>query len=90
MPPPFLVNAEGNPYSAEYQRLVPGRENLTNAQLIPNVITHENGISEIIGDRDAEDDADDRPNTDEAPARTRTRLLWLKNLIRPLDERTLS
>lgn len=68
MPPPFLVNSEGNPYESDLQRLVPGREHLTHAQLIPHVVTHENGLSEIIGDRAAEDDDDDdvaanRPST---------------------------
>lgn len=76
MPPPFLVDADGNPYSSELQRLVPGRENLTDAQLIPHIITNENGLSEIIGDRDA----------DEAELETvRNRNAWLKNLISPLD-----
>ena len=68
MPPPFLVNSEGNPYESDLQRLVPGREHLTHAQLSPHVVTHENGLSEIIGDRAAEDDDDDdvaanRPST---------------------------
>ncbi|XP_011188273.2 bromodomain and WD repeat-containing protein 3 [Zeugodacus cucurbitae] len=33
MPPPFLVNSEGNPYPVQYQRFVPGRENCTREQL---------------------------------------------------------
>ena len=48
MQPPFLVNADGNPYELEYQRLVPGRENLTDAQLNPHVITNERGLPEIV------------------------------------------
>nr|XP_049707984.1 bromodomain and WD repeat-containing protein 1 isoform X2 [Helicoverpa armigera] len=35
LPPPFLVDVEGAPHAPEYQRLVPGRENLALAQLIP-------------------------------------------------------
>lgn len=35
LPPPFLVDVEGAPHAPEYQRLVPGRENLTLSQLIP-------------------------------------------------------
>ncbi|XP_048003913.1 bromodomain and WD repeat-containing protein 3-like [Leguminivora glycinivorella] len=35
MPPPFLVDVEGAPHPPEYQRLVPGRENLALDQLIP-------------------------------------------------------
>lgn len=35
LPPPFLVDVEGAPHAPEHQRLVPGRENLALAQLIP-------------------------------------------------------
>ncbi|KAJ8703846.1 hypothetical protein PYW07_013140 [Mythimna separata] len=35
LPPPFLVDVEGAPHAPEYQRLVPGRENLALSQLIP-------------------------------------------------------
>ena len=38
MPPPFLVDVDGTPYPPTYQRLVPGRENLSRDQLIPNTI----------------------------------------------------
>lgn len=77
MPPPFLVNADGNPYGREYQRLVPGRENLCDAQLNPHVITNERGITEIIGDAEAEE------GTDVLTARRATQ--WLKDIIKPLD-----
>ncbi|CAF0748059.1 unnamed protein product [Brachionus calyciflorus] len=80
MPPPFLVDADGNPYDSELQRLVPGRENLTDAQLIPHIITNENGVSEIIGDREGEN-----VNENEEAARIRNRNVWVKNLITPLD-----
>ncbi|CAG2060725.1 unnamed protein product [Timema podura] len=38
MPPPFLVDVEGNPYPPAQQRLVPGREKCKVEQLIPNII----------------------------------------------------
>ncbi|XP_058119125.1 bromodomain and WD repeat-containing protein 3 [Anopheles coustani] len=37
MPPPFLVDIDGNPYPPALQRLVPGRENCPTDQLIPNI-----------------------------------------------------
>lgn len=37
MPPPFLVDVDGNPYPPAMQRLVPGRENCTNEQLVPDI-----------------------------------------------------
>ncbi|NWH58545.1 PHIP protein, partial [Geococcyx californianus] len=37
MPPPFLVDVDGNPHPARYQRLVPGRENCREEQLIPQM-----------------------------------------------------
>lgn len=36
MPPPFLVDVDGNPYTPIVQRLVPGRENCPSEQLIPD------------------------------------------------------
>lgn len=47
MPPPFLVDIDGNPYPPNYQRLVPGRENCSDSQLVPYVAVHNangNGI----------------------------------------------
>ncbi|XP_050676362.1 PH-interacting protein isoform X2 [Leptidea sinapis] len=35
MPPPFLVDVEGAPHDPLYQRLVPGRENLSLSELVP-------------------------------------------------------
>ncbi|XP_053693465.1 PH-interacting protein [Sabethes cyaneus] len=37
MPPPFLVDIDGNPYPPAMQRLVPGRESCPTDQLIPNI-----------------------------------------------------
>lgn len=36
MPPPFLVDVDGNPYTPVVQRLVPGRENCPSEQLVPD------------------------------------------------------
>lgn len=37
MPPPFLVDVDGNPHPPHYQRLVPGRESCKEEQLIPQL-----------------------------------------------------
>lgn len=37
MPPPFLVDVDGNPHPPALQRLVPGRESCPTDQLIPNI-----------------------------------------------------
>ncbi|XP_035759946.1 PH-interacting protein-like, partial [Neolamprologus brichardi] len=37
MPPPFLVDVDGNPHPPRYQRLVPGREDCRDEQLIPQM-----------------------------------------------------
>uniref|UniRef100_A0A8D2QI62 Bromodomain and WD repeat-containing protein 1 n=1 Tax=Zonotrichia albicollis TaxID=44394 RepID=A0A8D2QI62_ZONAL len=37
MPPPFLVDVDGNPHPTRFQRLVPGRENCKDEQLIPQL-----------------------------------------------------
>ena len=36
LPPPFLVDVEGNPYPSDIQRLVPGREHLAEKELLGN------------------------------------------------------
>lgn len=48
MPPPFLVDSEGNPYPPTLQRLVPGREHLKDDQLVPTVVVNANGDQEIL------------------------------------------
>jgi hypothetical protein len=45
MPPPFLVDIDGNPHSARYQRLVPGREECQDSQLVPMVVVNPSGES---------------------------------------------
>ncbi|KAM5281188.1 bromodomain and WD repeat-containing protein 1 [Ctenodactylus gundi] len=37
MPPPFLVDVDGNPHPTKYQRLVPGRENSADDHLVPQL-----------------------------------------------------
>ncbi|KAH8382855.1 hypothetical protein KR009_005611, partial [Drosophila setifemur] len=44
MPPPFLVDADGNPHPTKYQRFVPGRENCSTDQLIPNLTVGVDGV----------------------------------------------
>lgn len=48
MPPPFLVDIDGNPYPPVLQRLVPGRENLQGEQLIPNIAVGASGNQEVV------------------------------------------
>ncbi|XP_044740544.1 bromodomain and WD repeat-containing protein 3 isoform X3 [Chrysoperla carnea] len=48
MPPPFLVDVEGNPYPPYLQRLVPGREHCPGEQLIPNIAFGDGGAQEVI------------------------------------------
>lgn len=43
MPPPFLVDIDGNPYPPMLQRLVPGRENCKSDQLVPNIVVGNEG-----------------------------------------------
>ncbi|XP_068601910.1 bromodomain and WD repeat-containing protein 3 [Brachionichthys hirsutus] len=37
MPPPFLVDVDGNPHPPRFQRLVPGRENIAAQHLVPQL-----------------------------------------------------
>ncbi|KAM6946356.1 bromodomain and WD repeat-containing protein 3-like [Aplochiton taeniatus] len=37
MPPPFLVDVDGNPHPPRHQRLVPGRENISAEHLVPQL-----------------------------------------------------
>uniref|UniRef100_A0A8C3AG14 Bromodomain and WD repeat domain containing 3 n=1 Tax=Cyclopterus lumpus TaxID=8103 RepID=A0A8C3AG14_CYCLU len=49
MPPPFLVDIDGNPHPTHYQRLVPGRENCKEDQLVPQL-----GYMQVLGQQTAE------------------------------------
>ncbi|KAM8965151.1 bromodomain and WD repeat-containing protein 3 isoform 2-T2 [Sarcophilus harrisii] len=48
MPPPFLVDVDGNPHPTEFQRLVPGREHCKDQHLIPQLGYVANGDGEVI------------------------------------------
>ncbi|XP_018564263.1 bromodomain and WD repeat-containing protein 3 isoform X2 [Anoplophora glabripennis] len=50
MPPPFLVDMDGNPYPPMLQRLVPGREFCNVEQLVPNIVIGNEGTQEVIQD----------------------------------------
>lgn len=49
MPPPFLVDVDGNPYPAAFQRFVPGREDCTGEQLVPNITVGPEGLEIVEG-----------------------------------------
>ena len=48
MPPPFLVDIDGNPYPPRFQKLVPGREQCNNDQLIPQMQVNEEGMQYCV------------------------------------------
>uniref|UniRef100_W5M0F5 Bromodomain and WD repeat domain containing 1 n=1 Tax=Lepisosteus oculatus TaxID=7918 RepID=W5M0F5_LEPOC len=60
MPPPFLVDVDGNPHPPRYQRLVPGREGFADEHLVPQLgyVATSDGdvveqvISQQTGDQD--------------------------------------
>lgn len=77
MPPPFLVDVDGNPHPPIFQRLVPGRENCPSEQLIPNIavgpegvevvdnnqsVSHLDRLIEALANRQGQDQAPDSNN----------------------------
>lgn len=48
MPPPFLVDVDGNPHPPRYQRLVPGRGGCRDEQLIPQMGVTSSGIQSEV------------------------------------------
>ncbi|TNN79212.1 Bromodomain and WD repeat-containing protein 3 [Liparis tanakae] len=58
MPPPFLVDIDGNPHPTHYQRLVPGRENCKEDQLVPQLgyMANSDGelVEQVLGQQTAE------------------------------------
>ncbi|KAG8450198.1 hypothetical protein GDO86_002729 [Hymenochirus boettgeri] len=48
LPPPFLVDVDGNPHEPKYQRLVPGRENYEDKHLVPQLGYMETSEGEIV------------------------------------------
>ena len=71
MPPPFLVDIDGNPHPPIYQRLVPGRENCNDEQLVPHIAVHnERGVNEIlqpVNEHLSHNNANANPNLPVAP-----------------------
>ncbi|XP_046891395.1 bromodomain and WD repeat-containing protein 3 [Hypomesus transpacificus] len=70
MPPPFLVDVDGNPHPPRYQRLVPGRENVAAQHLVPQlgyVATSDGDVVEqVISQQTADHDESGRSVLDEA------------------------
>ncbi|CAM4677711.1 unnamed protein product [Leuciscus chuanchicus] len=54
MPPPFLVDVDGNPHPPRYQKLVPGRENCRDEQLIPQMGLTSSGLNQVVSQQAAE------------------------------------
>ncbi|KAM4888487.1 bromodomain and WD repeat-containing protein 1 isoform 1-T1 [Thomomys bottae] len=64
MPPPFLVDVDGNPHPTKYQRLVPGRENSADEHLVPQlgyVATSDGEVIEQIISLEAHDNGEGSP-----------------------------
>ncbi|XP_028295175.1 PH-interacting protein isoform X2 [Gouania willdenowi] len=51
MPPPFLVDVDGNPHPPRYQRLVPGREGFRDEQLIPQMGVTSSGLNQVVSEQ---------------------------------------
>nr|XP_061806250.1 PH-interacting protein [Nerophis lumbriciformis] len=51
MPPPFLVDVDGNPHPPRYQRLVPGRESCRDEQLIPQMGITSSGLNQVVSEQ---------------------------------------
>ncbi|XP_056150331.1 PH-interacting protein [Lampris incognitus] len=51
MPPPFLVDVDGNPHPPRYQRLVPGRESCREEQLIPQMGVTSSGLNQVVSEQ---------------------------------------
>ncbi|OCT93763.1 bromodomain and WD repeat-containing protein 1 isoform X2 [Xenopus laevis] len=69
MPPPFLVDGDGNPHEPKYQRLVPGRENFEDEHLIPQLGYMETSdgeiVEQVIGQQASNDPQNAEPNSQE-------------------------
>uniref|UniRef100_A0A8B9R9Y7 Bromodomain and WD repeat domain containing 3 n=1 Tax=Astyanax mexicanus TaxID=7994 RepID=A0A8B9R9Y7_ASTMX len=60
MPPPFLVDVDGNPHPPRFQRLVPGRENCKEEQLVPQLGYMANG-TQVIGQQTVDEGQEESP-----------------------------
>ncbi|XP_004631827.1 bromodomain and WD repeat-containing protein 1 isoform X2 [Octodon degus] len=66
MPPPFLVDVDGNPHPTKYQRLVPGRENSADEHLIPQlgyVATSDGEVIEQVISLQTNDNSEGSPES---------------------------
>ncbi|XP_074209828.1 bromodomain and WD repeat-containing protein 1 isoform X1 [Camelus bactrianus] len=66
MPPPFLVDVDGNPHPTKYQRLVPGRENSADEHLVPQlgyVATSDGEVIEQIISLQTNDNGEQSPES---------------------------
>ncbi|KAK9885011.1 hypothetical protein WA026_009238 [Henosepilachna vigintioctopunctata] len=80
MPPPFLVDIDGNPYPPILQRLVPGREHCVSEQLVPNIVVCTEGGQEVIQGLHEEPNAEsDRFNLNENEG---SRMMLMRNINR--------
>ncbi|XP_069802237.1 bromodomain and WD repeat-containing protein 1 [Dendropsophus ebraccatus] len=64
MPPPFLVDVDGNPHPPAYQRLVPGRENCADEHLLPQLGYMETVDGEIVEQVVSQQTNSDQQNQD--------------------------
>lgn len=55
MPPPFLVDVDGNPHPPALQRLVPGRESCPTDALVPNIGPGNEGVMEVQSENTVSD-----------------------------------
>lgn len=65
MPPPFLVDVDGNPHPPKFQRLVPGRENIADEHLVPQlgyVATSDGEVVEQVISQQPTESEEPRPN----------------------------
>ncbi|XP_060688587.1 bromodomain and WD repeat-containing protein 3 isoform X1 [Hemiscyllium ocellatum] len=67
MPPPFLVDVDGNPHLTQYQRLVPGRENCMDEQLVPQLGYMANGDGDVV-EQVISQQTDDQYENDQEPS----------------------
>ncbi|KAM9694760.1 bromodomain and WD repeat-containing protein 1 isoform 4-T4 [Trichechus inunguis] len=66
MPPPFLVDVDGNPHPTNYQRLVPGRENSSDEHLVPQlgyVATSDGEVIEQVISLQTNDNGEQSPES---------------------------
>ncbi|KAM8976981.1 bromodomain and WD repeat-containing protein 1 [Pelodytes ibericus] len=64
MPPPFLVDVDGNPHPPKYQRLVPGRETCADKHLIPQLGYIETSYGEVVEQVIGQQTNDEQQNPD--------------------------